>query len=72
MSRSPAKRKQHVGPDLGLAPGERGFVKWLRESVAATEHEIAAGGTKSLAEAKAILKQRRDARAAPPKARRAG
>ena len=66
MSRSPAKRKQHVGPDLGLAPGERGFAKWLRQSIAATEKEIAASGTKTLAEAKAILKQRREARSKSP------
>ena len=71
MSRSPAKRKQHLGPDLGLAPGERGFVKWLRQSIAATEDEIAVGGTKSLAEAKALLKKKRDARAAEQKTRKA-
>jgi hypothetical protein len=72
MSRSPAKRKQRVGPDLGLAPGERGFAKWLRQSIAATESEIAIHGTKSLAEAKALLKQRRGARSATQKSRKAG
>jgi len=64
MSRSPAKPKQHVGPDLGLAPGERGFVKWLRQSIAATEAEISVKGARTLDDAKAILKARRDARAA--------
>ena len=72
MSRSPVKRKPHVGPDLGLAPGERGFVKWLRKSIAATENELAVQGTKTLAEAKALLRQRRDARSATQKARKAG
>jgi hypothetical protein len=45
MSRSPAKRKQHVGPDLGLAPGEPGFAKWLRQSVADSEAEAKRVGT---------------------------
>jgi hypothetical protein len=45
MSRSPAKRKQHVGPDLGLAPGEPGFVQWLRQSVADAEEEAKRVGT---------------------------
>ena len=47
MSRSPAKRKQHVGPDLGLAPGEPGFAGWLRKSVAAAEDEAKRLGTMS-------------------------
>lgn len=45
MSRSPTKRKRHVGPDLGLAPGEPGFVEWLRQSVAEAEEEAKQVGT---------------------------
>ena len=68
MSRSPAKRKQHVGPDLGLAPGERGFVKWLRQSVAEAEEEAKRVGTISekewLARTDRLLAQARKRRKA--------
>jgi hypothetical protein len=68
MSRSPAKRKQQIGPDLGLAPGEPGFAEWLRQSVAESEEETKRLGTISekewLARTERLLAERRKHRKA--------
>ncbi len=50
MSRTPPGRKRHPGPDLGLAPGERGFASWLRSSVTEAEAEAKHQGTLSAKE----------------------
>jgi len=68
MSRSPVKRKPHVGPDLGLAPGEPGFAEWLRQSVAEAEEETKRVGTISekewMARSERLLAQGRKRRKA--------
>jgi len=50
MSLTPPGRKRHPGPDLGLAPGERGFAKWLRQTLADAEEEASREGTMSAKE----------------------
>lgn len=50
MSLTPPGRKKHPGPDLGLAPGERGFAKWLRQTIAEAEEEARREGTISAKE----------------------
>jgi len=50
MSLTPPGRKKHPGPDLGLAPGERGFAKWLRQTIAEAEEEAKREGTISAKE----------------------
>jgi hypothetical protein len=50
MGTTPPNRKRHPGPDLGLAPGERGFAKWLRQSLAEAEEEAKREGTLSAKE----------------------